>query len=334
MQTILETCDSKYILLQEIGYGGTSSVYKGYSINDDSHKILAIKIFKEHHRKYFEKEISINNILPPKHFLSVINYGSGFIYKGNEYSLNLTESSNINNCSSLLKCKVLYKIEELAENGELFNYIYEYKKGFPEHISAKIFLKILKNVKIMHENNVIHGDIKPENILLDKDFNVKLIDFGFSSIITEKNHGNINSTEGSETYSAPERRRANSEGYDGVKSDIFSLGVLLFVITVGRFPFNMSGYSDKKYRLIITKKFDKYWAIYEKFNLSEEFKDLINHLICFEPEERLNIDKILEHSWIQKHSCSKDLNINEKKSNEDVMNELKIRKEYIEKKTN
>ena len=68
MQTILETCDSKYILLQDIGYGGTSSVFKGYSINDDSHKILAIKMFKEYHRKYFEKEISINNILPPKHF--------------------------------------------------------------------------------------------------------------------------------------------------------------------------------------------------------------------------------------------------------------------------
>ena len=334
MQTILETCDSKYILLQEIGYGGTSSVYKGYSINDDSHKILAIKIFKEQHRKYFEKEVSINNILPQKHFLSVINYGSGYIYKANDYSLNLTKSSNINNCSSLLKSKVLYKIEEFAENGELFNYIYEYKKGFPEHISAKIFLKILKNVKIMHENNVIHGDIKPENILIDKDFNIKLIDFGFSSIITEKNHGIINSTEGSETYSAPERRRTNLEGYDGVKSDIFSLGVLLFVITVGRFPFNLSGYSDKKYRLIITKKFDKYWAIYEKFNLSEEFKDLINHLICFEPEERLNINKILEHSWIQKYSYSNDLNINEKKSNEDVMNELKIRKEYIEKKAN
>ena len=334
MQTILETNDSKYILLQEIGYGGTCYVYKGYSINDDSHKILAIKIFKEKDRKYFEKEVSINNILPPKHFLSVINTGSGFIYQVNNHSSNIIEINNIINCSSLLNTKVLYKIEELAENGELFNFIYECKKGFPEHISAKIFVEILKSVKIMHDNNIIHGDIKPENILLDNDFNIKLIDFGFSSIINEESNGIINNIEGSDTYSSPERRRANFEGYDGIKSDIFSLGVLLFVITVGRFPFNLCEYSDKRYRLIMIKKYDIYWAIFEKYNLSDEFKDLIIHLICYDPKERLSIDKILEHPWIIKNTNINELNINDFKNNEDVINEFKIRKYYIEKKTN
>ena len=334
MQAILETSDSKFILLQEIGYGGTCSVYIGYSTNDNPHNLVAIKIFKEHNRKYFEKEISINNILLSKHFLSVINYGSGFIYQINNNSSNLVELNNIDNCSHKITNKVFYKIEELAENGELFNYVYECKKGFLENISAKIFIKILETVKIMHENNVIHGDIKPENVLLDKNFNVKLIDFGFSSIIKDKNNSFINIVEGSDTYSAPERKKASIAGYDGIKSDIFSLGVLLFVITVGRFPFNVCGYSDKKYRLIMTKNYDIYWANYNKYNLSKEFKDLINKLVCFDPKERLSIDKILEHPWIKNNINSNELNINEFKMNEDVVNELKLRKYSFEKKTN
>lgn len=334
MQTILETNDSKYILLKRIGYGSSCLVFKGYSLNDDSHRMLAIKIYKGHNRKYFDKEILINNNLPSKYFLSVINYGTGFIYQENNNSLNIGESNNINNDSDNFNGKVLYKIEELEENGDLFNYIYELDKGFPEKISSKIFSLIIKNVKILHQNNIVHGDIKPENILLGNDFAPKLIDFGFSTIFDKKNNNIIFATEGSDIYSSPELKKANINGYDGIKSDIFSLGVLLFVITVGRFPFYRSSYSDKKYRLIMNKKFEKYWSNFDKYNLSNEFKDLINHLICFDPKERLSIEEILEHPWIKINEPNNELNKNEFHIDKNVVEELRGRKYLMEKKTN
>lgn len=329
MQTILDTGDLKYILLQKIGLGGTCSVYKGYEVGKNPNIIYAIKIFKPQNKNYFEKEILINNILPKNYFLALIKYGTGYIYQENKNSLNSLMQNN--NISEKFNGIVFYKIEELAENGELFNYIYEVGKSFSEDISVKIFAKIVNCVKILHENSIIHCDIKPENILVGNDFGLKLIDFGFSQKL-DKNNNVIYNTEGSFRYCSPEIRKANIVGYDGIKSDIFSLGVLLFVITVGRFPFNTCAYSDKKYRLIMTKKYDIFWENYEKCNLSKEFKDLINNLICFNPNERLSIEEILRHPWIKNNTNYNNIISNESVIDEDVVKELKKRKEFMNKK--
>lgn len=340
MQTILNAGDSKFILTQKIGNGGTCSVYKGYSIEDISHTPYAIKIFKEQFKKYFDKEITISNILPKKHFLSLIKYGQGNIYQENS-NLNFPLSNEQKNKNYIPDKyngkKIFYKIEEIAENGELFNYVYELEKGFQEHISAKLFVNILKLVRILHENSIIHGDIKPENILVGNDFDIRLIDFGFSHKINQKSNNLVYNTEGTDSYSSPEKRKGNINGYDGIKNDIFSLGVLLFVITVGRFPFNLTGYSDKKYRLIMTKKFEQYWNNFEDINLSKEFKDLVNHLICYEPNERYSIEEILEHPWIKINTNQNDFNKNKDfciHIDEEVVKELKKRKDFILKKTN
>ena len=327
MQTILETGDLNYVLLQKIGFGGTCSVYRGYSVEENVHSIYAIKIFKDQHKKYFEKEILVNKILPQKYFLKLINYGSGYIYQKNENSLNQN-----NNISEKYNGKVFYIIEEIAENGELFNYIYEYGKSFSEDISAKIFVRIIRSVKILHENNIIHCDIKPENVLVGNNFELKLIDFGFSQKLNKNNNNIIYNTEGSNRYSSPEIRKANISGYDGIKSDIFSLGVLLFVITLGRFPFYECGYTDKKYRLIMTKKYDSYWSSYENINISKEFKDLINHLICFNPNERFSIEEILRHPWIKNNINYNEITKNEFSVDEELVKELEKRKEFMQKK--
>ena len=324
---ILETEDITYNLTTEIGTGATCSVYKGYA-NEDISKQYAIKIYKEEKKKYFDKEISIHETIGNNNsFISLKKYGIGFLHHPPKESI-LFKNNEIYKSEM-----VYYKIEELAENGELFNYVSGIKKGFDDIICAKIFFNILKAVNILHNKFIIHGDIKPENIVVGNDFNLKLIDFGFYQKI-KKDNCIINSLLGSDTYCSPEVRKANIQGYDGIKSDIFSLGVLLFVLRAGKFPFNISGYCDKRYRLIMNKNYEEFWKGFEKDNFSDDFKNLIIHLICYDPSERFSFDEIVRHPWIMKNIN----NYEGKKNNcnnlngfidDDVILELKYRKKFI-----
>ena len=327
---ILETEDIKYNLTAKIGKGGTCQVYKGYPFEDSS-KLYAIKIYKEYNKKFYFKEISIHEILGENSlFLSMKKSGIGYLHS--------QEDNFLFNRNEIIQTeKVYYVIEELAENGELFNYVYELNKGFNDQICAKIFLSIIKRVQILHKKGIIHGDIKPENVLVGNDLDIKLIDFGFSEKVKNSNYI-INNTEGSDTYCSPETRRGHIQGYNGIKSDIFSLGVLLFVIRAAKFPFNVSGYSDNRYRSIMNKDYEQYWSGFSKDNFSEEFKDLINHLICYDPSERLSIEEIMEHPWIIKNTCYKDnddIHIDDNDCcniiDKDVISELKYRRNYMNK---
>ena len=220
MTTILETIESKYVILNEIGFGATCSVYKGYSIEDKSKKLYAIKIFKEKAKQYYDKEIFINKYLPSEYFLSIYKYGTGRIHQEIDNSENKS-TSNIIGSLDKYKGIIYYIIEELAENGELFNYIYKIEEGFPENISIKIFKNIAKCVKVLHDNRIAHCDIKPENVLIGNDFSIKLIDFSFSQILEiEDNY--IYEYRGSDIYASPEVKNKNMNGYDALKNDIFS----------------------------------------------------------------------------------------------------------------
>lgn len=320
--TILETEDIKYNLIELIGSGATCEVYKGHPMENSS-ALFAIKIFKERNRNFFEKETFIHEILNnSNYFLPLKKAGSGYIHRTPEESIftYMNEEETLE--------KVFYEIEELAENGELFNYVYDIGKGFNEEICAKIFYDILKSVELLHKKGIVHCDIKPENILIGNDFKPKLIDFGFSQKIRDENNYIIDSSSGSDIYCAPEIRKVHIQGYNGIKSDIFSLGVLLFVIKVGKFPFSVSGYCDKRYRLIMHKKFDEYWNGFKNDKLSDEFKDLMNHLVCYDPSERFDIKEILEHPWIKKNvydlENNKDINIDK-----EVIYELQDRKKNM-----
>ena len=340
MKTILETNDSKYVLLSNIGNGGTCSVFKGFSLLDESKKLYAIKIFKEKAKKFFDKEILINKYLPPEYFMPIYDYGSGYIKCEASNEGNIFDTNDFSKYNG----KIYYEVEELAENGELFNYIYKTKCGFSENISAKIFSKIIRSVKVMHDNRVVHCDIKPENIIVGNDFNIRLIDFGFSEILGKDNF--IYEYRGSDLYVSPEVRNKRMDGYDGIKSDIFSLGVLLFVVTVARFPFEISGYCDRRYRYIMTKKYDDFWCYFQQYNLSNEFKDLLNHLLCYDPSERFSIEEILEHPWIKMNTYenndifnnnipkNENIIINGPNDDDEIANELRKRKEIIDSKTN
>ena len=309
MSIILETKDSDFILIKELGKGGTCQCYKGFLSSDMTRKLFAIKIFQVKAKKYFEKEVLFSQHLTDENFLQLQKYGIGYL-------------KNINNTNS--SQKIYYIIQDLAENGELFDYIYFLKKPFSEKISAKIFYKIIKLIKNIHEKNIAHCDLKLENILVDNNYNLKLIDFGFSHKISKNNKNNlIYIFQGTETYCSPESNKPNL-GYDPFIHDIFSLGVILFILTVGRFPFTHANHNDKRYRLIMKGDYKSYWDGFVKYMISDELKSLINKLICYDPSERYSLDEILEHPWIKKY-C----NENENNFWDEVKEELQLRKSVM-----
>ena len=122
---------------------------------------------------------------------------------------------------------------------------------------------------------------------------------------------------GTNSYHSPEILRKKS--YDGKKSDVFSLGKLLFVIVIGSYGFESFSANDHLYRYIIKKDYETYWNKFPNKNIisSNEFKNLYTKMVAFTPEERPTIDEILECEWMKELK-----NLNEKKILE-LENELR-----------
>ena len=294
-------------ILQKLGEGFSSNVY----ICKFQNKEYAIKILKDNptSKNYFEKEISILKKINNNYITNLITYGnSKFEFDKNTISNNY------------------YIILDLGKKGELFNYILYPKKGFSESQTRYIFTEILKGVKSIHDNGIIHLDLKIENIMIDEFYNVKISDFGFS--IDNTNKELINIFQGSEKYKAPEI--ILKKPFIGFYADVFSLGVILFLILTGNYPFKSARKYDICYTNIIKGKIDHYWFLVKKKifednddNLpSEEFRDLFIKMIQFEPNNRISIDDIFTHPWMNKDLITKDEIVNEFKNRENCFNNI------------
>jgi len=159
----------------------------------------------------------------------------------------------------------------------------------------------MKAIQYMHDLGYSHRDIKLENLLFDDHFNLKLADYGFSSNETISHH-----KVGTYSYMAPEI--LNNLDYDGKKSDIFSIGVVLFILVVGHGPFQIASPKDKMYQLIISRKFDKFWKIHNKKykslskHNSKYFKDLFIRMVDPDPETRITLKEANDHEWFTQPS--------------------------------
>jgi len=111
----------------------------------------------------------------------------------------------------------------------------------------------------MTEKGVCHRDLKPENILFDEDFNLKISDFGFSSIeaLNESRRGTWG-------YMAPEVH-VNTELYVGKLADIFSCGVILFIMITRTVPFDWASIKDKLYKHFYASNTSKFWEFHKKY---------------------------------------------------------------------
>ena len=164
--------------------------------------------------------------------------------------------------------------------------------------AGRFFLhQILDSLEYMHKRNVVHRDLKLENMLYDEQLNVKIIDFGFSEY---KNVDELNDYVGTKTYMAPEIKQGQQ--YKGSEVDIFSIGVILFSIVHGTFPFNEATKKDKFYSLLLNGNFDQYFEKVKGNGISTEFKDLFLGLVSYKGEYRPSLKEIRNHPWMQSSS--------------------------------
>ena len=210
----------------------------------------------------------------------------------------------------------IYLIMEECLGGELFDRILtkmDSGKMYSEKEAAIIFKQLMSAISYCHSQGICHRDLKPENILfLSKDENspIKVIDFGLSKIFGEiapihhnkKRKKKIMETRvGTAYYVSPEVLNGK---YDE-ECDIWSAGVILYIMLSGDPPFN--GENDNEiYRNIIKKKFtfpDEEWK-----NISNDAKDLISHMLC-DPDKRFTAQQVLQHNWIVKEAPNSKGNI-------------------------
>mmetsp|Transcript_36748 Transcript_36748/g.27201 ORF Transcript_36748/g.27201 Transcript_36748/m.27201 type:complete len:212 (-) Transcript_36748:675-1310(-) len=174
----------------------------------------------------------------------------------------------------------IYLVTELCTGGELFDEIIV-KQHFSEVDAAKVIQQVLSAVSYCHKNKVVHRDLKPENILLDSKNNdiIKIIDFGTSQVFSPDTK--LHQALGTPYYIAPEVLRGE---YDE-KCDVWSIGVILYILLCGQPPFN--GAKDKDIlKKVKEGKFTYSDEIWKK--RSAESMDLINRCLTLNPDERLS----------------------------------------------
>jgi 5'-AMP-activated protein kinase catalytic alpha subunit len=175
-----------------------------------------------------------------------------------------------------------------AKGGDLLRYI-KNKTRLAEEEAKVLFLKILTGVCGLHSRKILHRDIKLDNILLDEHNEPTICDFGVSRRMADGEV--IHEQCGTPAYIAPEV--ITDEGYSGLKADVWSLGIMLFAMLIGKMPFKGSTISDLHFS-ITTANF----KIPSEPKLSLEAKDLIQKMLVVNPEQRLSSFEVLRHGWL------------------------------------
>ena len=212
---------------------------------------------------------------------------------------------NITKLYTIIDTKyIIYLIQEYVQGKELNDYLYA-KGKLTEPEACKIFHQIISGLSYLHYIGIAHRDFKPENILLTNDNKIlKIIDFGLGNMYKK---GQLLKTGcGSPCYIPPEMIK--EEGYDGAKSDIWSAGIILYLMLCGHLPFY-----EEDNQLMYNKIIEGQYTIPQY--LSEEAKDIIKKILEIDPKKRLNFEEIKEHPWFniinKKYMMYKGIDIEE-----------------------
>nr|QQX36512.1 CBL-interacting protein kinase 11 [Nitraria tangutorum]BCS41669.1 calcineurin B-like protein-interacting protein kinase [Nitraria tangutorum] len=257
----------KYELGKLLGCGAFAKVYHARDVR--TNQSVAIKIISK-------KKINVNLMSNIKREISIMRrLNHRHIVKLHEVLASKTK---------------IYFVVEFAKGGELFARVA--KGRFSEDLSRKYFQQLISAVGYCHSRGVYHRDLKPENLLIDENGNLKVSDFGLSALTDQiRTDGLLHTLCGTPAYVAPEI--LSKKGYDGAKVDIWSCGVILFVLTAGYLPFNDPNL------MAMYKKIYKGEFRCPKW-MSNDLKRLLNRLLHINPNTRITVDQILGDPWFRR----------------------------------
>ena len=178
-------------------------------------------------------------------------------------------------------------VMELCPGGDLLNYVRKRRK-LSEKYAKFVFKQIMEGIAYLHDNGVVHRDIKLDNILLDGHGNIKIADFGVSRKVIDNEI--LFEQCGTPAYIAPEIVR--ELGYKGYPVDIWSAGVCLYAMLYGNVPFKANQMGDLN-KMILDS------TIEFKDTVSEESRDLMMRMLQKNPNKRLTAIETLEHAWFE-----------------------------------
>ena len=313
----LKLLDQKYSIIRNLG--GTINT-KAHLVKDVTNSdILAIKIAQKEEKGELEREYDFlstfdhSNIIKPHIFISEGN----LIREDDRKFL----GSKTEDDEEIDAEEWTYFTLKFYENGDLFENI---SRGGPVHegIARYYFLQLVSAIEYLHLRNVAHRDLKLDNILLDDNFQVMLIDFGFAEewrfkkadILDDWGKAKIMGTKG---YISPEQ--FYNDGKDPIwlkKCDIFALGVVLFILLKGVRPFESPTKDDEYYQYLMLKKNNYFWKMHQSKRrdfsnmafsiLSHEVKSLVWDMLNPDPNKRPDISEIKEYPWFWKKELLSD----------------------------
>ncbi|KAK4385254.1 CBL-interacting protein kinase [Sesamum angolense] len=264
----------KYEVGRLLGQGTFAKVYYGRNLKTG--QSVAIKVIDK------EKVVKVGLIDHTKREISIMS---------------MVKHQNIVQLDEVMATKTkIYFVMEYAKGGELFHKVA--KGRFKEDIARKYFQQLICAVHFCHSRGVYHRDLKLENLLLDENGNLKVSDFGLSALSESKRQdGLLHTTCGTPAYVAPEV--ISRKGYDGAKADIWSCGVILFVLLAGYLPFCDSNLMEMYRRISRAEYKCPNW-------FPPEVRRLFTRILDPNPNSRISIARIMEHSWFRKGLDSKD----------------------------
>lgn len=270
----------KYFMTKTLGKGGSCSVIMGVLKTKPQGPPVAIKIMSRHDshsQELYDHEVNLLSQLNHPNILKMVESGQDE--------------------------KNFYIVSECCTGGELFDRIVDKKRQITEKKAAKLIETMLQAMKYCHERNIVHRDLKPENFVFKStapDAEMVLIDFGCAKVVDDREE--YKDLVGTPYYLAPESAAGHKYTRTGAvlkASDIWSIGVIAYVLMTGRPPFN--GRSNNEIFSAIIKKKIKFPT---GVKLSKSFMDFVKKMLKKSPKQRISLEEALKHPWVTGQDAS------------------------------
>ncbi|XP_071721740.1 CBL-interacting serine/threonine-protein kinase 7-like [Rutidosis leptorrhynchoides] len=277
----------RYELGRMLGRGSFAKVYSAKSVFDQSP--VAIKII--------DKTKTIDASMEPRIISEVTAMRR------------LQDHPNILKIHEVMASKTkIYLVMELATGGELFAKVLR-RGRLSESSARRYFHQLVNALHFCHQNGIAHRDVKPQNLLLDVNGDLKVSDFGLSALPEQKKDGLLHTFCGTPSYTAPEVM--SRRHYDGSKADAWSCGVILFFLLSGSLP---AEFDSSNYTLMYKKiRQGNYIPSY----ISKPARSVISKLLDLNPTTRMSLEQLMTTKWFKKSTIPRNVSKDSFGSSED-----------------